>query len=104
MDVISALVADGEAAEAVEPGEGPLDPPPVLAEPLAALDASPGNARDDATASAFMGATAIFAGLAGVQLARPAMGPSSPSSLNAWHSIQDGGQHAAVVAVSAAER
>jgi hypothetical protein len=103
MDVISALVADGEAAEAIEPGEGPLDHPPVLAEPLATLDASPGNARDDATASAFMVATAIIAGLVGVQLARPAMGPSSPSSPNAWHSIQDGGQYAAVVAVSAAE-
>ncbi len=31
MDVVAALVSDGQAAELVEPGQGPLDHPPVAA-------------------------------------------------------------------------
>jgi hypothetical protein len=66
MDVGTAFVADGKAAEAVEPCEGPFDDPPVLAEPLAALDAAPGDARGDATSAAFLTAAAVIIGLVGV--------------------------------------
>jgi hypothetical protein len=76
----------------------------VLAKPLAALDAAPGNPWDDATGAAFPAAAAIIVGLVGVQLGRPAAGPSPPSNPNTRHSIQGGDQHTAVMAVGTAER
>ena len=42
------LVPDAQAAVAVQPGERALDHPPVSAESLAALDATPGDAWRDA--------------------------------------------------------
>jgi len=45
MDVNAPFVSDGKPAEAIEPGEGALDHPAMPAEPLAALDAAPGDAR-----------------------------------------------------------
>jgi hypothetical protein len=42
-NVETPLVADGESAKAVEPSQGALDHPPVPAEPLAAVDAAPGD-------------------------------------------------------------
>jgi hypothetical protein len=52
MDVLASLVANDEAAEAVEPGEGPFGDPAVAAELLAAVDAAPGDPRRDWTARA----------------------------------------------------
>jgi hypothetical protein len=50
IDIASAFVADGEAAELGEPRQAPLDDPPVLSQPMAALDPAPGDAVLDATA------------------------------------------------------
>lgn len=38
MDVVSPLVADGEATELCKPRQRALDDPPVTSQPLAALD------------------------------------------------------------------
>lgn len=46
-DVGAPFVTYGEATEASEPGERTLDHPSVSAEALTALDATPGDARDD---------------------------------------------------------
>lgn len=46
-DVSAPFVSDGDATEAREPGERPLDHPSMSAEALAAFDAAPGDARDD---------------------------------------------------------
>jgi len=54
-----AVVADGEAAVAVEPGEGAFDDPAVAAESGAVLGLATGDERFD-------GAPAEFAAAAGV--------------------------------------
>jgi hypothetical protein len=48
MDVVAALIADGEAPEAMEPRDGRFDHPAIPAEFLAAVDAASGEAGDDA--------------------------------------------------------
>ena len=70
MDARQALVADRQPTQAVEPGEGALDDPAVLAQLLAGVDATPRNATADA-ASAQVGATArVVLGFVGVRLVR----------------------------------
>ncbi len=102
MDVGAALVADGEAAEAVEPGERPFDDPAVAAEPVAALDPAPGDARFDVAAAATATAAAMVKGLVGVQLVRPA--PWSPARpLDRRDGIEHRLQHHAVVPVGRAQ-
>jgi len=79
MDVGPALIADGEASEAVEPSENVFDPPPpVLAKRLSALDATTGNAWGDAPGAAFPAAAAMIISLVGVQLVWPAAGQPGP--------------------------
>ena len=46
----AALIADGQAAVAVEPGEGPLDDPAVAAQALARIDPLAGDADLDVAA------------------------------------------------------
>lgn len=48
MDVSHVLIADLQAPEAVEPGERPFGLPPVASQPVLGLDASVGDAVDDA--------------------------------------------------------
>ena len=72
MDVEAALVADRGAAKAGEPGEGALDDPSVLAQPLTALDAAP---------KAGTSATAVVVGLVRMRLVRAA----PRSAALAWH-------------------
>jgi hypothetical protein len=48
MNVGAVLVADLQAPEAVEPGEGAFNHPAVAAQSVLGLDAATGNARNDA--------------------------------------------------------
>ena len=68
MDVVSPLVADGEATELGEPGQGALDDSPATSQPLAALDPAPGDAGLDATTGQCLTAATVVVGLVGVQL------------------------------------
>src|SRR4051794_11560982 len=77
MDVVAALVADGQPPAARDPGQGTLDHPPVAAEALAALDPAPGDARDDAAPAAGAAAAGVVVGLVGVQLRRAPPGPAA---------------------------
>jgi hypothetical protein len=81
-----------------------FDDPPMLGNPLTALNTLPGNPQADATASAFTAAAAMIVSPVGVQLEWPEAGPSPPSGPKPWHSIQGGCEHSAVVAVGAAQR
>ena len=54
MDVGSALISDGQAAVAGQPGEGAFHDPAVSAEVAAALDPTPGNAWGYAAGAALL--------------------------------------------------
>ena len=80
MDVVAALVADRKAAELVQPGECPLDHPPVPAQARAGVDALAGDADLDAAPGQRPAAARAVVGLVGVQLGRaPAALPGGAS-------------------------
>lgn len=62
-DIGVPLVADGQAAEAVEPGMGTLDHPSVAAKFLAALDTTTDDARHDPARPTFVQAGSCIVGL-----------------------------------------
>jgi hypothetical protein len=103
MDVGAAFVADGEAAVATEPGQRPLHDPAVAAQASAALDASSGDAREDAPAATGLSAVGKVVGLVRMQFAGPSARPA-----DALSDRRDGIDHAlkelAVVDVRRAER
>jgi hypothetical protein len=70
MDVGVALVANLEATEAVEPGQCPLDDPAILPQSLTRLDATPCDARNDATSSQCLPTARIIVTLIGVEIHR----------------------------------
>ena len=69
------FIADDEAAETVEPGDGPFDHPSVPPEFLAAFNAAPGDAGDDAAPAYGRAAARIVVSLVGMKLVRPAARP-----------------------------
>lgn len=66
------FVSDDKAAEAVEPGDGSLDDPSVSAEFLAALNAAPRDADDDAAAADGCAAACKVVSLVGMKPVWPA--------------------------------
>ncbi len=76
MDVGPALVADREAAQAAEPGQGALDDPAVPAQTLAAVHTASGNpgldpAPAQGLAAAWRGLTLVGVELGGAQARQP---------------------------------
>jgi hypothetical protein len=104
VDVFAALVADGEAPEAVQPRQGALHPPAVAAEAGAALDAAPGDAGPDAAPAALGAAGAVVAALVGARLVRPPPRAAPAPGTDRRHRAEGRRQHRAVVAVGGAER
>lgn len=102
MDAGAPLVADGEAAKTVEPCQRSLDNPSVPAQPFAAVYASPENAGRDPALPAFAPAAVMVVSLVGVELVR-ALARTSTTVAHAWHGIQNGCQHHAVVPVGRAQ-
>src|SRR3954471_12872685 len=74
VDVVAPLVADRQPAASGDPGQGPFHDPAWRAQPSAALDAAPGDARDDAAPAASAAAAGIVVGFVGVQLGGPPSG------------------------------
>ena len=103
MDVETSFVANGEAAEAVQPGESPLDNPTVMSKLLATLDAASCDACLDAAAFAGLAASSEVVGLVGMQLGRPASGPASLAA-DGRDSIQQFVEGLAVVDVGAGQQ
>src|SRR3954454_4846417 len=77
VDVFAPVVANGETAEASHPGQRPLDLPAVPSEPAAVLDATPGDARDDAATATLGTAEARVVAIIGVQLAGTSTWPAA---------------------------
>ena len=70
MQIGTALVADGQATEAIEPGQRAFDHPAMPTQPLARVDASPGDARDDTALATGSTAAWVIIALIRVQLGR----------------------------------
>ena len=103
MYVEPALVADGQAAEAVDPCECPLDDPPVLAQPLAALDAAACDPVFDPAPEAGATTAAVIVGLVGMQFVRPAT-RSARLAWDGWHCVKQVLEEPAVVSVGAGQQ
>ncbi len=101
MEVGATFVADDEAAELVDPGEGPLHDPAAFARMGAAFDAAAGDAGLDVAAAEFASAEGVAIGLVGVELFRPFARASAPSSYR-LDGVDDGRRNLAVAAVGAA--
>jgi hypothetical protein len=102
-DVEPALVADGQPAEAGEPGQRALDHPPVPTQAFAALDIPSRDARDDTPPAAGAAAARVVIPFIGVQLARALARP--PGALvDGRHGVEQRFEKAAVVDVRGAEQ
>ena len=103
MDVIAALITDGEAAEAVEPSKGTLDHPAVAAQPVAALDAASRDAGEDAAAAAGLTAGAGVICLVGMQLVGSTPGATSRAP-DRRDGVESGFEHQVVIVVGRAHQ
>jgi hypothetical protein len=103
VDVEPAFVTDGQAAEAVDPCECALDDPSVLAQPLAALDATARDPVFDPAPEAGAAAAAMIIGLVGVQLVRPAARPARLAR-DGCYRVEQLLEGPAVVSVGAAQQ
>ncbi len=74
------LVAGAEAPKAEQPGEGPLDDPPVTPQPFAGLDAPPGDPGRNAASAKGTAEVRGVVGLVGVQPGRALPGTTGPSA------------------------
>ena len=68
VDIQPSFKADSQLAKACKPAVRPLHHPPVLAQPLAALNASSGNPADDAPLPQVGSASLEVVAFVGVQL------------------------------------
>jgi hypothetical protein len=103
MNVAAALVADEQAFELMEPGEGALDDPAVAAEPGAVHALAPGDLRCDAALAKLAAPTVVVVAAVGSDTRRP---PPRPADLAAHrrHPVEERDRLGAVVAVAARER
>jgi len=98
VDVVAALISDGQASEAVEPCEAALDHPAMSAEFFAAFDAAPGNARHDVAASVGFAAARIIIPLIGMAFSGPAQ-RTTRFSRNRRNGIEHLFKHGAIMNV-----
>ena len=96
MDVGAALIANCQPAKAIEPSETAFDDPAMAAKFLLALNASTGNARQNAAASTSFATARIIIAFVGVALPRPAQ-RTSRFSRNGRNGIEHFFKHGAVV-------
>ncbi len=75
MDVGAALIAHGQAAIAVQPGQRALDDPTVATEVLAGVDPFAGDAHPDVAATQRLTTARDVIGLVGMEFARPPAAP-----------------------------
>ncbi len=88
MDVLAPLVADREAPELAEPGQGALHHPAMAAQSSAGLDTPAGDPCPDPPAAQGLAAARLVVGLIGMQLG------GSPSPLAGWApDRRDGVEH-----------
>jgi hypothetical protein len=97
-----AFISDDEAAELVEPGEGPFDDPSMLSKMRAAFDAAPRDARRDVAAAQVTAAEGVVISLVGMELVG-AFARASALSSNGLYGVDDPRQNFAVVTVGAGQ-
>ena len=97
MQVGGTLIAHGQAPEAGQSSKSVLFHPPVPPEAGAAFDTTPGDTGLDATGAALAAAAPVGVAFVGVQLGRAPSWPSPMLGPKAWHGVQRGCEHAAVV-------
>ena len=102
MDVLTAFVADGEATELVEPGQGALDDPPMSPQGGPGFDAPARDADADVPAGERLPAAAQVVRLVGVEFGR-ALAPPAVRLANRGNGIEEGLEQHAVVAIGAAQ-
>lgn len=98
MDVVPALIADGQAPELTQPRQGPLDHPAVASQPLAAVDAFAGDPHLDPAPVQEAAAARDVVRLVGMQLDR-ALPRTSASALDGRDAIDHLLEYGAVVAI-----
>ena len=99
MDVVAAVGADEEAAAVVEPGEGALDDPAVVAEPGAVLGLASGDHRFDAALPDEAAVLVVVVAAVGEQRLGSSPGPAG-SAADGRHPVEQFEQLGDVVAVS----
>jgi hypothetical protein len=102
VDVLSSLVSDGQAAEAIDPGECALDDPAVTAEPILALDAAAGDAGLDVAPAAVTPAACVIRGFVRVQFLRSATGATALAA-EWWHRVENLCEGNTVVGIGAGQ-
>ena len=101
VDAGAAFVADGQAAEAVEPSVGALDDPAVAPKLFAAFDALSGDARHDPARPALLPPRLGIVGLVGVQLVGASARSATPARAQWRDGIEGRGHLRAVMPVGA---
>lgn len=86
--VAVALVSQGQAAVAAEPGDGALDDPSVSPEPGRRLDAAAGDAIADAPFAQRAVAVGDVVGIVGVDLRRPPAARAEPRA-DLWDALYE---------------
>lgn len=102
VDVGSAFPADTESSEAVEPGEGPLDHPPVDAKTGPVAGVSAGDGRDDAAGPDLVAVDVVVVAAIGEQRVRLAA-RMTDAAADGRDRVQQRHQLGDVVAVTAGE-
>lgn len=105
MDVGAALVADGQAAEAIQPGQCAFDHPAMAPEPLARLDAASGDAWRNAPLTTGGARAREVVALVGVQFGwTPPRSSACTTRLPDRHDgVQRGLEHLGVVHIGCRE-
>lgn len=97
-----AFVADDEATELVEPGEGSFHDPSVLAEMCAAFDTAPSDTRDDVAAAQLTSAEGMVIGLVSMELVGTSAWRSAPAA-DGLYGIEGRRQDLAIVTIGAGQ-
>ena len=95
------LIADPQSPEAIQPGPGAFDRPPVAAQPGRGLNPAAGDAGLDPSPAQLAGATAVIVGLVGMHLAGTAP-PAAGGHADRRDVLQHRLQHGRVVGVGRA--
>jgi hypothetical protein len=103
VDVVAAVGADEQSAAVVQPGEGALDDPALVAQSGAVLGLTACDQRLDPTLPEQPAVLVVVVAAVGDQHPGPSPGPANPAA-NRRHPIEQFEQLSDVVAVTAGQR
>jgi hypothetical protein len=103
VDVGSAFPADAQTAEAMAPGEGPLDHPPVGAQSCAVTSSAPGDGRHDASGADLVAVDVVVVATVGEERVGSAAG-TPDSAADRRDRVEQGQKLGDVVAVAPVSR